>query len=126
MKEIGEAGAKVLGSFRETVQDLLVPELRAIKVQIEALTQEMRLRKEQLAQEMRLRDEQQKKAIDQLSNEMKLRDEQQKKAIDQLSGEMRLRDERQTKAIGQLSEKLDFSLEFRDRLSQLEARLPKQ
>ncbi|AFL87249.1 hypothetical protein Terro_0927 [Terriglobus roseus DSM 18391] len=101
VKQIGEAGAKAFSSFRETVQDLLVPELRAIKVQIESLTQEMRLRNEQLVQEMRLRDE-------------------------QLMQEMRLRDERQTKAIDRLSEKLDFSMEFRDRLTQLEARLPKQ
>jgi hypothetical protein len=108
VKEIGSATAKAVGSFREAVQDLLVPELRAIKVQIEALTQEMRLRTEQLSQEMRLRDEQQRSALQQLSSEMRLRDEQQKKATDALS------------------QKFDFAIEIRERLAQVEARLPKQ
>ena len=97
LKEIGSTTAKTLGSFRETVQDLLVPELRAIKVQIESLTQEMRLR-----------------------------NEQHQKSLDQLTQEMRLRDENQTRATAELSKKLDFSIEFRERLAQVEARLPKQ
>lgn len=101
VKEIGQTGAKAVGSFREAVQDLLVPELRAIKVQLDGLTQELRLRTEQLTQEMRLRDE-------------------------QLRKEISLRDERQTQAIAALSEKLDFAIDIRERLSHLEARLPRQ
>jgi hypothetical protein len=97
VKEIGAATVKAATSFRDTVQDLLVPELRAIKVQIESQTQELRLRSEQ-----------------------------QRESMQQLATEVRLRDEQQKKSIEALSQKLDFSIEFRERLAQVEARLPKQ
>ena len=51
-------------SLRDIVQDLLVPELKAIKASLDALKEEVRLR-----------DEKQTQAIAQLGNEMKLRDE---------------------------------------------------
>ena len=115
LKEIGSTTARAVGSFRETVQDLLVPELRAIKVQIESLTQEMRLR-----------NEQHQKSLDQLGQEMRLRDEQHQKSLDQLGHEMRLRDDNQTRATAELSKKLDFAIDIRERLAQVEARLPRQ
>ena len=44
-------------SFREIVQDLLVPELKALKVSKDAMRTETNLSLESLRQEMRLRDE---------------------------------------------------------------------
>jgi len=44
-------------SLREVVQDLLVPELKALKVSMDAMRTETNLSLESLRQEMRLRDE---------------------------------------------------------------------
>jgi hypothetical protein len=47
----------VVESFREVVQDLLVPELKALRVSVDSLRTEMHLRTENLQRELQLRDE---------------------------------------------------------------------
>lgn len=47
----------VVDSFREAVQDLLVPELKALRVSVDSLRTEMHLRTENLQRELQLRDE---------------------------------------------------------------------
>lgn len=72
-------------SLREIVHDLLVPELKAIKVEIEALQTEIRSGDEALRLEMRLRDENQTRAINSLTEEMRLRDQKQNQALQNVS-----------------------------------------
>lgn len=80
----------VVESFREVVQDLLVPELKSVKVSVDCLRAEMILRDEKLEQSVRLG----------LENA--------------------------TSAIRHLSEKLDYTIDIRERLAAIEARLPRQ
>lgn len=80
----------VVDSLREVVQDLLVPEMKAVKTSVDALRSEMVLRDDKLEQSIRLG----------LENA--------------------------TQAIHYLSEKLDSSIEIRERLVAIEARLPRQ
>jgi hypothetical protein len=70
-------------SLRDIVQDLLVPELKSIKVEMEGIRTEMRLR-----------DEKQTEATKHLADNIK-----------------------------QLSDKLDYTLQIRERLASIEARL---
>jgi hypothetical protein len=70
-------------SLRDIVQDLLVPELKSIKVETEGIRTEMRLR-----------DEKQTEATKHLADNIK-----------------------------QLSEKLDYTLQIRERLASIEARI---
>jgi hypothetical protein len=63
----------VVESLREIVQDLLVPELKAVKVSVDSLHQEMgSLRNEMgaLRSEMKVRDEKQSQAIQHLSEKL--------------------------------------------------------
>ncbi len=87
----------MIESFCDVVQDLLVPELKAVKVSVDSLHTEMAA--------MRI--------------EMKLRDEKMEQLV-------RSGDDRNAQAIANLSQKLDFSIEIRERLASLEARLPRQ
>ena len=87
----------VIESFRDVVQDLLVPELKAVKVSVDSLHQEMAS----------------------MRTEMKLRDEKMEQLV-------RSGDERTAQAIANLSQKLDFAIDIRERLATLEARLPRQ
>ncbi len=95
-------------SFRDVVQDHLVPELKAVKVSVESLSHQM----------------------DSLRIEMKLRDEKMEQLIK--AGDARLEqmiqhgDERNERAVQALSEKLDFAIDIRERLATLEARQPRQ
>ena len=98
----------VVESFRDVVQDLPVPELKAVKVSVESLHNEMGC----LRAEM-------KSSLDSLRTEMKLRDEKMEQLI-------RSGDDRNERALHVLSEKLDDSIEIRTRLANLEARLPRQ
>jgi hypothetical protein len=84
-------------SIRDVVQDLLVPELKAVKVSVEAVHTELGY----------------------LRSEVKI-------SIDSLRQEMHLRDEIHTQAIRNLSEKLDYAIDIRERLVSLEARSPRQ
>ena len=79
------------------MQDLLAPELKAVKVSVDGLHNEMGF----------------------LRAEMKLRDEKMEHII-------RLGDEKNEQAIRNLSDKLDFAIDVRERLASIEARLPRQ
>ena len=56
----------VVETFRDVVQDLLVPELKAVKVSVDSLHNEMN----SLRNEMKLRDEKQGQAILHLSEKL--------------------------------------------------------
>jgi hypothetical protein len=60
----------VIGSLREVVQDLLVPELKAVKVSIDSLRSETKVSLDSLRQEMRLRDEMTAQALRGLSEKL--------------------------------------------------------
>lgn len=64
------AAKNAVGSFREVVQDLLVPELRAVKVSVDSLRTEMVLRDEKLEQSIRLGLENATSAIRHLSEKL--------------------------------------------------------
>jgi hypothetical protein len=91
------AAKNIVESFREVVQDLLVPELRAIKVLAETAHADSR----------------------QLRSDLK-------ESLDSLRNEMRIRDERQSEGIRGLAKQLDFAIDIRERLASLEARMPRQ
>lgn len=114
------ASAKsIVDSLREIAQDILVPEVKSLRVSLEGLRAEMQLGDrnlqssvDALREEMKVRDER-------LHAEMRLRDER-------LHTEMQLRDEQMKEAIQMLAQKLDFAIDIRERLAGLEARLPRQ
>jgi hypothetical protein len=87
----------IVDSFREAVQDLLVPELKAMRV-----------------------------SMDSIRTEMQLRDEKLQESLEALRNEMQLRDDRTHEVIRALGQKLDFAIDIRERLAVLEARLPRQ
>jgi hypothetical protein len=80
-------------SLREIVQDLLVPELKAVKTSIDSLRSEMNTSFDSVRTEIRLRDEKQTEATKHLAEMMK-----------------------------HLSDRLDHTLDIRERLASLEAR----
>ena len=95
-------------SLRDIVQDLLVPELKAIKVSVESAHTEVGY----LRSEMR-------SSFDSMRQEMRLRDEKMEQLI-------RHGDEKNEQAILTLARTLDESVEIRERLGAIEARLPRQ
>jgi hypothetical protein len=95
-------------SLRDIVQDLLVPELKAIKVSVESGHTEVGY----------LRDET-RSSFDSLRQEMRLRDEKMELLI-------RHGDEKNEQAIHTLGRTIDSSVEIRERLAAIEARLPRQ
>jgi DNA repair exonuclease SbcCD ATPase subunit len=107
-----------IDSVREIVQDFLVPELKAVKVSIESLQIEMRLR-----------DEKQTQAIMHLDDKLT---QSTKNLGDKLTQSTRNLDDKLTQStqylsenIRQISDKIDSSAELRERLASLEARLPR-
>jgi hypothetical protein len=95
------ATKNMVESLREVVQDLLVPELKAVKVSVDSLRSEMKLSHDSLREEMKLRHENLERMI--------------------LHG-----DERNEQLIRSLADKLDFAIDIRERLASLEARVPRQ
>jgi hypothetical protein len=91
------AAKNVVESLRDVVQDLLVPEFKALKVSVDALREDMHELRSDL-----------------------------KESADSLRQEMRLRDEMSAQALRNLSEKLDYAIDIRERLASLEARMPRQ
>ncbi len=91
------AAKNVVESLREIVQDLLVPEFKALKVSVDALRGDMHDMRSGL-----------------------------KESLDSLRTEMKLRDERQDQAMRHLAERPDFAIDVRERLASLEARMPRQ
>lgn len=129
VKEITQTAQKTAATFREAVQDMLVPELRAMKVSIEALTVELRLRDatqttnlEALREELRLRDATQTKNLEALREELRLRTDSLKEELrnrtDSLQTEMRT-------GFKRIDETIGTQIELRERLASIEARLPR-
>jgi hypothetical protein len=98
----------VVDSFREAVQDLLVPELKALRVSIDAVRTEMQLRDEKLQE-----------SIEAVRIEMRLR-------VENLGKEIQASNKATQDAVYSLGQKLDFAIDIRERLVALEARLPRQ
>jgi hypothetical protein len=84
-------------SLRDIVQDLLVPDMKAIRVEVESHRRET------------------KAEFDSVRNEMKI-------SFDSIRTELRLRDEKQSQAIQALSDKIGYALDIRERLAVLEDR----
>ena len=84
-------------SIRDVVQDLLVPDLKAIKVELESQRREMH------------------SGFDAVRTEMH-------SGFDAIRTEMKLRDEKQTQALHALSDKVGLMMEVRERLAVLEDR----
>lgn len=109
----------VVESVRDVVQDLLVPELKAVKVSLDSINIQM----DSLRTEMKLRDEK----MEQLVRSGDLRLEELIRSSDlRLEELVRHGDERNEAATRSLSQKLDDSVEVRERLASLEARTPRQ
>jgi hypothetical protein len=64
------AAKTVVDSLREVVQDLLVPELKALRVSVDSMKTEMQLRDEKVHSELRLRDEWMQDSIRALSQKL--------------------------------------------------------
>ena len=64
------AGKNIVESFREVVQDLLVPEMKAVKLSVDALRSEMILRDDRLEQSIRFGLENTSQAIRNLSEKL--------------------------------------------------------
>jgi hypothetical protein len=94
---MASAARNVVESLRDVVQDLLVPEFKALKVSVDGLREDMH----------------------ELRSDVK-------ESADSLWQEMRLRDEMSAQALRNLSEKLDSAIDIRERLASLEARMPRQ
>ncbi len=120
-------------SLRDIVQDLLVPELKALKVEMEALRTEVRSGDDALRVEMKLRDENQTRAINSLAEEVRIRGEQQADATQALRIETGLRFEQQAEGLQALRTEMSLRfehldgrlgtlLEVRERLAVLEDR----
>jgi hypothetical protein len=102
------AAKNIVESFREVVQDLLLPEFKALKATAEAQREDSR----QLRSDL-------KDSVGGLRIEIR-------ESLDALRNEMRIRDDRQTDAIRSLTKQFDFAVEARERLASLEARMPRQ
>jgi hypothetical protein len=64
------AAKTIVDSLREVVQDLLVPELKALRVSVDSMKVEMQLRDEKVHTELRLRDERMQDSIRSLSQKL--------------------------------------------------------
>jgi hypothetical protein len=102
------AAKNVVESLRDVVQDILVPEFKALKASGDALRVDMHELRFDL-----------KESVDSLRQEMRLRDQKMEQLV-------RSGDEKNEQAIRSLSEKLDYAIEIRERLASLEARMPRQ
>lgn len=91
-------------SLREVVQDLLVPELKALKAEMSSGRNQM----SSIRSEMSM-------GFDAVRTEMSM-------GFDAIRTEMRLRDEKQGLATQALSDKLAYAIDIRERLAVLEDR----
>lgn len=109
VRSLSEGSIRTVGGMRELIQDLVTPDLKATKASVEALQSELRLRTDSLSQEMKIR-------FESLQEELRLRDSIQSKSMQQL-----------TDAIRELTRKVDaVTIDLRERVAVLEARLPRQ
>ncbi len=95
-------------TLREVVQDLLVPDMKAIKIEVESHRREMKAEFGAVRNEMKI-------SFDSVHNEIKA-------LGDSLRTEMRLRDEKQTLANQALSDKIGYTIDLRERIAVLEDR----
>lgn len=108
VKDFATGSLRTVGGVREVIQDLVTPDLKAVKSSIEALQQELRLRTESLSHEMKIRH-------DALQEEIRLRDAVQTANFARL-----------TEAVNHLANKIDgMNLDLRERVATLEARVPR-
>ncbi len=105
-------------SLRDIVQDLVAPDLKALRVTVDSHRNENTIQFEALRREIdALRDEV-RSSSDTLRSEMRSSNEA-------LRTEMRVRDEKQSIALQAIADKLGTILEVRERLAVLEDRLPR-
>ncbi len=113
-------------SLRDIVQDLLVPELKALKAemdsqrrenqtQFEAIRTELKIRTDAISTELQVTTNALRSDTESLRVEMRIRDERQTEALQALRTEMSLRFEHLDGRLGTL-------LEVRERLAVLEDR----
>lgn len=102
-------------SLRDIVQDLLVPDMKALKVSLDSHRSETKMQFDGLHNEIASLRNEMSVSIDSLRNEMSV-------SIDSLRNEMRLRDEKQTIANQALSDKIGYAIDIRERLAVLEDR----
>ncbi len=105
----------ILETFRDVVQDLPVPELRAVKVSVEAMRGDMKYMREDMD---RMRSDF-KLSNDAMREEMRLRSELLERTI--AHG-----DQRNEQLLLAFIAKFDTAIDFRERLATHEARLPRQ
>lgn len=113
----------IVASLREIVQDLLVPEVKEIKAELTAIRTEMKQTNEALREDLRQTNEALREDLrqtnDALREEIRLRHENLELLI-------KHGDARNEQLILALSSKLDYSMEIRERLASIEARMPRQ
>jgi hypothetical protein len=115
VRDIASGTAKTASGLREIIQDLVAPDLRAIKVSVDGLTQELKLRTEAIVSEMKLRSESHQEDMRMLRDEMRLRDENQSKMLQLIAMDMK-----------SLTQKFDLTNDLRERIASIEARMPRQ
>jgi uncharacterized protein (DUF3084 family) len=101
-------------SLRDIVQDLVVPELKALKVEMSSVHSDVT----SLRNEMNT-------SFDAVRTEMRLCDEKQTERSNHLAKDIQQLSDRVSKDIQQLSEKFDRAMDIRERLASVEARLPR-
>ena len=109
------AAKNVLETFRDVVQDLLVPELKAVKVSVDSLRDDMKTMRDEM-KELRVDIRQSNETM---REEMKLRH-------DNLERMITYGDLRNEQLIKSLAEKFDVAVEIRERLATIEARMPRK
>jgi ferritin-like metal-binding protein YciE len=95
-------------SLREIAQDIIVPDMKAIKMEVESHRRETKSDIESLRNEV-------KTLGDSLRSEVKA-------LGDSLRTEMRLRDEKQTQALQAISDEVGYAMDVFERLAVLEDR----
>jgi hypothetical protein len=138
---VAATAKSIVDSFREMAQDLLVPELKAVRVSVDGLRTEMQLRDEKLADSVEAVRTKLSDSVEALRTEMRLRDERTQESIRHLDERttalilhldektqqsIRALDDRTQSSLERLAQRLDLAIDIRERLAALEARSPKQ
>ena len=120
------AAKNVLETFRDVVQDLLVPELKAVKVSVDSLRDDMK----ELRSDIKQSNETMRDDMRELRSDVKLSTEVMREEMklrhDNLERMITHGDQRNEQLIRSLAEKFDVAVEMRERLASIEARLPRQ
>jgi hypothetical protein len=109
-------------SLREVVQDLLVPELKSIKVSVDSLRNELHSEISAVRSEISAVRGEITVVRGDMHNEMASLRGEMATGFEAVRTEMRLRDEKQSQAIQALSDKLGYAIDIRERLAVLEDR----